>query len=125
MKKQGYLEETTTVNLQTGQTFRYAPSLRALGNTDEIKTVGRFKKVFGGGGSDAAGMGVVSIKTNPKGAQIAVNRRMVEKLSPVDFYLNPGTYVVDITLSGFKDVRRVVNVEKSGKVAIDLSMERE
>src|SRR5439155_16972314 len=85
LKKQGYLEETTTVNLQTGQTFRYAPSLRALGNTDEIKTVGRFKKVFGGGGSDAAGMGVVSIKTNPKGAQIAVNRRMVEKLSPVDF----------------------------------------
>src|SRR5439155_21437840 len=47
LKKQGYLEETTTVNLQPGQTFRYAPSLSALGDTDEIKTVGRYRKCFG------------------------------------------------------------------------------
>ncbi|MBZ5722478.1 MAG: PEGA domain-containing protein [Acidobacteriia bacterium] len=124
IKKQGYLDETTTANLQAGQTFHFAPALRALGNTNEIKTAGKFKKMFGGGG-DTTGMGTVSVKTQPKGAQIAVNNRMLDKNSPVEFYLNPGTYMVDITASGFKSIHRVVNVDKGGKVAIDEVMERE
>jgi hypothetical protein len=123
VKKQGYLDETATANLQAGQTFHYAATLRPLGSTDEIKTVSKFKKVFGGG--DPAGMGTVSIKTNPKGAQIAVNRRVLDKGSPVDFYLNPGTYVVDITLSGFQPVQKVVTVDKGGKVAIDEVLQRQ
>jgi len=123
VRKQGYLDETTTANLQSGQTFHYSPALHVMGQTDEIKTVSRFKKVFGGG--DAAGMGVVSIKTNPKGAQIAVNRRIVDKASPVDFYLNPGNYLVDITLPGYKDIHRVINVDKGGKVVIDETMEHQ
>jgi hypothetical protein len=123
VKKQGYLDESTTANLQAGQTFHYSATLRPLGSTDEIKTVSKFKKVFGGG--DTAGMGTVSIKTNPKGAQIAVNRRVIDKASPVDFYLNPGTYVIDITLSGFAPVQKVVNVDKGGKVAIDEVLQRQ
>src|SRR5207302_11218789 len=106
-----------------GQIFHYSATLRSLGSTDEIKTINKFKKVFGGG--DATGMGTVSIRTNPKGAQIAVNRRVLDKVSPVDFYLNPGTYVVDITLSGFAPVQKVVNVDKGGKVAIDEVLQRQ
>ena len=123
VRKQGYLDETTTANLQAGQTFHYSPTLHALGQTDEIKTVSKFKKVFGG--ADTASMGTVSIKTNPKGAQIAVNRRIVDKGSPVDFYLNPGNYMIDIVLSGYKDVHRVVNVDKGGKVVIEETLERQ
>jgi serine/threonine-protein kinase len=123
VRKQGYLDETTTANLQSGQTFHYAPALHALGQTDEIKTVSKFKKVFGGG--DVSNMGTVSIKTNPKGAQIAVNRRVVDKGSPVEFYLNPGNYMVDITFSGYKDIHRVVNVDKGGKVVIDETLEHQ
>jgi serine/threonine-protein kinase len=122
-KKQGYLEETSTANLQIGQTFRLSPSLRALGNTDDIKIGGKFKKLFGG--SDTSGMGGVSVKTQPKGAQVAINNRILDKFSPVELYLDPGTYVVDITLSGFKGVHRVINVEKNGKVAIEESLNRE
>ncbi len=122
-KKQGYLDETTTANLQTGQTFRLSPSLRALGNTDDIKIGGKFKKLFGGG--DTAGMGGVSVKTQPKGAQVAINNRILDKFSPVELYLDPGTYVVDITLSGFKSVHRVITVEKNGKVAIEESLDRD
>jgi serine/threonine protein kinase len=122
-KKQGYLEETASANLQVGQTFRLSPSLRALGNTDDIKIGGKFKKLFGG--SDTAGMGAVSVKTQPKGAQVAINNRIVDKFSPVELYLDPGNYVVDITLSGFKSVHRVITVEKNGKVAIDESLDRE
>jgi hypothetical protein len=122
-KKQGYLDETTTVNLQMGQTFRLSPSLRALGNTDDIKIGGKFKKLFGGG--DTSGMGAVSVKTQPKGAQVAINNRIVDKSSPLELYLDPGTYVVDITLSGFKSVHRVINVEKNGKISIEESLDRE
>jgi eukaryotic-like serine/threonine-protein kinase len=124
IKKQGYLDETTTANLQAGQTFHFAPALRALGNTNEIKTAGKFKKMFGGAG-DTTGMGTVSVKTQPKGAQITVNNRMLDKGSPVEFYLNPGTYVIDITAPGFKAIHRVVNVDKGGRAAIDETMERE
>ena len=43
-KKPGYLDETTTANVQIGQTLHLAPSLRVLGTTDEIKLGGRFKR---------------------------------------------------------------------------------
>jgi hypothetical protein len=124
VRKQGYLEETSTATLQAGQIFRFAPALKALGMTDEIKIGGgKFKKLFGGG--DTAGMGTVSIKTQPKGAQVAVNNRVVDKFSPVDFYLNPGTYVIDITLSGYKPIHRVVEVQKGSKVAMDENLGQE
>ena len=125
VRKQGYLDETTTADLQPGQTFHFVPALRVLGNVDDIKTVGKFKKFFKGGGDGTADMGTVSIKTQPKGAQASVNRRMLDKASPVEFMLNPGNYIVDITLSGYKPIHRVINVDKHGKVAIDEAMERE
>jgi serine/threonine protein kinase len=117
IKKQGYLEETTTTTLAPGQIFHYSPTLILLGNTDQIKTVGKLKKFFGSG--DQSMTGTVSVKILPKGAQIAVNSRLVEKTSPVDFYLNPGTYVVDITLSGYKSVRHIVTVNQGAKIELN------
>jgi hypothetical protein len=121
VRKSGYLEETTSANGQPGQTFHFAPTLRALGNVDEIKTVGKFKKLFGGNG--AAGMGKVSIKTSPKGAQVSINRRMLDKTSPVEFLLNPGNYIVDITLTGYKPVQKVITVEQNGSLGIDEALQ--
>jgi serine/threonine protein kinase len=124
LRKNGYLEETVTTSLQPGQVFHFAPTLKALGSTDDIKIgSGKFKKLFGGG--DISGMGAVSVKTQPKGAQVAVNNRIVDKFSPVEFHLNPGTYVIDVTMSGYKGIHRVIEVEKGGKIAIDESLEHE
>ncbi|MFY9561268.1 MAG: PEGA domain-containing protein, partial [Terriglobales bacterium] len=125
LRKQGYLDETTSADLGPGQNLQFAPALRALGNADDIRSVGKFKKLFGGGGDSVAGMGSMSIRTQPKGAQIAINRRLLEKLSPTEFMLGPGNYVVDITLTGFKPLHKVVSVERGGKVAIDEILERE
>jgi serine/threonine-protein kinase len=121
LRKTGYLEETTTATLAAGQSFQYGPVLRALGVTDDIKLGGKFKKIFGG--SETAGMGTVSVRTQPKGAQIAVNHHVLDKGSPVDFYLNPGTYIIDITSTGYKNVERVINVDRGGKVTVDEVME--
>jgi serine/threonine-protein kinase len=125
VKKQGYLDETTTANLVPGQLLHFSPSLKTLGATDDIKIGGgKLKRMFGGNG-DTAGMGTVSVKTQPKGAQVAINNRILDKLTPLEFYLNPGTYVVDITATGYKDVHRVITVEKNGKVAIEENLDRQ
>jgi serine/threonine-protein kinase len=122
VRKPGYLDETTSAAGQPAQTLHFSATLRPLGNVDDIKTVGKFKKLFGGSGSQA-GMGKVSIKTSPKGAQIAINRRMLDKGSPVDFLLSPGNYIVDITLTGYKPVQKVITVEQSGSLGIDETLQ--
>ena len=125
LRKQGYLDETVTADLGPAQNFQYAPVLKALGNTEDIRTVGKLNKLFGHGGESTAGMGSIGIHTQPKGAQVSINQRVLDKNSPVDVMLGPGNYIVDIALTGFKPVHKVVSVEKGGKVAIDEILERQ
>jgi serine/threonine-protein kinase len=122
-RKQGYLDETATANLEPGQTVHLSPTLKPLGNADEVKLGGKLKRLFAS--SEIAGMGSVAIKTQPKGAQIAVNNRVLDKNSPVDFYLTPGTYVIDITLSGYVPVERVITVEKGAKLPLEEVLQRD
>jgi eukaryotic-like serine/threonine-protein kinase len=117
VRKSGYIDETTNAQFSLGQTTNFSPALRELGNVDNIKTTGKMKKLFGG--KEAQGMGTVSVKTQPKGAQIAVNQHMLDKDSPVDFMLDPGNYIVDITMSGYAPIHRVITVDKGGKAVID------
>lgn len=125
LRKQGYLDETVTSDLGPGQNFQYSPALRALGNAEDIRTVGKFNKLFGRGGESTAGMGSISIHTQPKGAQVAINQRVLDKLAPVDVMMGPGNYILDITLTGFKPVHKVVSVDKGGKAAVDEILERQ
>jgi len=117
VRKAGFIDETTSAQFVLAQTVSFSPTLRELGNVDDIKTVGKMNKLFGGKG--AQGMGTVSIKTQPKGAQVAVNQHMLDKGSPVDFVLDPGNYVVDITLTGYASIHKVITVDKGGKAVID------
>jgi len=124
LRRFGYLEASNSVNVEAGHTANVNLSLTALGNTDEIHAAGgKFSKVFKKG--DAAGMATVSIKTQPKGAQIMVNNRALDKTSPFDFYLNPGTYVIDITMSGYRPVHRVVTLQEGEKTAIQETLSPE
>ena len=118
VRMSGYIDETMNAQFVLGQTFNFSPTLRSLGNTDNIKTVGKMSKLFGGKGGQP-GQATVSIHTQPKGAQIAINQHMLEKGSPVDVLLDPGNYVIDITLSGYAPVRKVITADKGGKVLVD------
>ena len=123
VRKAGYIDETTSAQFVLSQTVSFSPALRALGNVDDIKTVGKMNKFFGGKAAQA--MGTVSIRTQPKGAQVAVNRHMLDKASPVDFTLDPGNYEVDITLTGYAPIRKVITVDKGGKAVIDEVLQRQ
>jgi serine/threonine protein kinase len=124
VRKAGYLDETTSITAVPGQTTHYAATLRPLGNVDQIKTVGKLKKLFGGKVTEP-GMGKVSVRTTPKGAQVSVNRRMLDKGAPVDFMLNPGNYIIDITLTGYKPLQKVVVVDQGGSVSVDETLQPE
>lgn len=117
--KQGYLDESTSTNVQMGQNVHFSTTLKVLGITDDI----HYKKFLGGG--KLQGQGTVSIKTDPKGAQVAINRRILDRNTPVEFYLNPGLYVVDITMSGYKPLHRVIKVDRDGKLNIEESLQNE
>jgi hypothetical protein len=80
------------------------------------------KKLFGGKGGDP-GQVLISIRTQPKGAQIAVNQRMLDKGSPVQVMLDPGNYVVDISLTGYAPIHKVITVDKGSKVEIDETLQ--
>ena len=117
VRMSGYLDETMNAQFVLGQTFNFSPTLRALGNADSIHTVGKMSKLFGKGGQ--AGQATVVIHTQPKGAEVAVNKHMLEKNSPVDVMLDPGTYEIDITLTGYTPIHKVITAEKGNKMVID------
>ena len=81
------------------------------------------KRLFGG--KEAQGMGTVVVHTQPKGAQVAVNEHVLDKFSPVEFSVDPGNYEVDITLTGYAPIHKVVSVDKGGKAVIDEVMQRQ
>ncbi len=118
VRMMGYIDETMNGQFVLGQTFNFAPTLRPLGNVDNIKTVGKMSKLFGGKGVPA-GQGLISIHTQPKGAQVAINQHIMDKNSPLDVALDPGNYVVDITMSGYAPVHKVVTADRGGKVVVD------
>jgi hypothetical protein len=118
VRKMGYIDETMNAQFVLGQTFNFAPSLRPLGNADSIKTVGKMSKLFGGKGAQP-GQATLSIHTQPKGAQVAINQHIMDKSSPLDVALDPGNYVIDITLTGYAPLHKVITADKGGKVVID------
>ena len=124
VRMSGYIDETMNTQFVLGQTFNFAPTLRSLGNTDSIKPVGKMSKLFGGKGADA-GQAILTIHTQPKGAQIAINQHMLDKGSPVDVALDPGNYVIDISQSGYAPIHKIISVDKGSKAVIDEVMQRQ
>ncbi|MFZ0419688.1 MAG: PEGA domain-containing protein [Candidatus Sulfotelmatobacter sp.] len=123
VRKPGFIDETTSAQFVLAQTVSFSPALRELGNVDDIKTVGKMNKLFGS--KLAPGMGIVSVKTQPKGAQVAINKHMLDKSTPVDAQLDPGNYIVDITLTGYAPIHKVVSVDKGGKAVVDEVLQHE
>jgi hypothetical protein len=98
--------------------------MRPLGNADNIRSVAKIKKLFGGSGADP-GQLTVTIKTQPKGAQVAINQKMIEKGTPVEVAVDPGNYVVDITLTGYAPIHKVITAEKGSKLIVDEVLQKQ
>lgn len=121
LHKPGYLDASGTLETAPGQTAQFSLTLKLTGSTENIKTVGKLGGLFGGAQENS---GRVSIRTNPRGAQVRVNGQPLKKTTPVDFYLNPGSYELSLTLEGYKPVKKIVEVEKGGKLTVDEALTR-
>jgi len=119
----GYLDETLNAQFALGQTVNFSPTLHPSGNVDNIRTVGKMSRLFGKGGQ--SGQGMIIIHTQPKGAQVAINQHMLDKDSPVEIMVDPGSYQIDITLSGYAPVHTVVTAEQGGKAVVNEELQRQ
>jgi hypothetical protein len=122
LRKAGYLPTSASMSLNPGETFQFQPTLKPLGNADDIKSVGRFKKLLSRGGPEDAAR--VQVRTFPKGAQIMFNQRMMDRASPAEFLLGPGTYEVTLTLTGYKTVHKTITVEPNGRFEVNQTFEK-
>ena len=122
LRKPGYLETSASMALNPGETFQFQPTLKPLGDADDIKQVSKIKRLFGRGGEE--NMARVTVHTFPKGAQIMFNSRMMDRVSPAEFLLGPGTYEVTLTLTGYKAVRKTITVESNGRMEVNETFER-
>jgi len=124
VRMSGYLDETQSGQYTLGQTYSFTPTLRPLGNTDNIKIGGgKMSRLFGG--KAQPNQATVSIHTSPKGAQVSINRHMIEKNTPVDLILDPGNYEVEIELSGYAPIKKIVTATQGGKVSIDETLQQQ
>lgn len=121
VRKEGYLDETMNAQFVLGQTFNFSPTLRPLGNVESMKTVGKMSRLFGKHGQ--ADQGTISIHTQPKGAQVAINQHVLDRTAPLDVMLDPGNYVIDVTASGYAPIHKIITVEKGSKVVLDDTMQ--
>jgi len=124
VRMSGYLDESQSGQYTLGQTYSFTPTLRPLGNTDNIKLAGgKMSRLFGG--KAQPNQATVSIHTSPKGAQVSINRHMVEKNTPLDLILDPGNYEVEIELSGYAPIKKIVTATQGGKVLIDETLQQQ
>jgi len=120
--KDGFLAADKTLELAPGQRYEFSVRLTPMGNAGEIKAAGKLKRLFGG--ASAAGE-MVQIRTRPKGAQIAVNQRTLDKVTPAEFTFPDGFYDITLTLNGYQTVHKTIQVGGNGKVVVDVEMQRQ
>ncbi|HEY6971957.1 MAG TPA: serine/threonine-protein kinase [Candidatus Angelobacter sp.] len=120
LRKEGYFDSSTNLKLAAGQSMSYAPSMTAAGRTDNIKVVGGFKKLFGGGSSE--GMSRMEFKTEPKGAEVEINGTTLPKTTPFEVQLEPGNYEITLQKEGYKPVHKSVTTQANQKLKIEQTL---
>ena len=121
VRKAGFFEFASEAQLAPGQSLQLNPTLKMMGNTDDIKTSSKLK-LFGNRPRDMASL---QIKTRPKGARVVINSREMDKTTPAEFFLHPGTYEIQITAYGYRPLRKMVSLDLGAKVfVIDEELEK-
>jgi serine/threonine protein kinase len=124
VRKQGFLDASTDLKVAVGQSVNYAPKLMAAGRTDNIQIVGSggVGKLFGGNGS-SQGMARIEIKSEPKGAQVMVNGTPLQKATPLEIQVEPGSYDIVIQKDGYKPIHEsaIVGIDDRIRISRPLS----
>ena len=120
VRKQGFLDASTDLKVAVGQSINYAPKLMPAGRTDNIQIVGSggVGKLFGNGGS-SQGMARIEIKSEPKGALVTVNGTPLQKATPLEIQVEPGSYDIVIQKDGYQPVHESAIVGMDDRIKIN------
>lgn len=122
LRKVGYLQASAKVELTAGQSFQFAPHLLPAGNEDDIKAVGKLSRMLGR--HSKSNMATLQIRTNPKGARIIVNQRVMDKTTPADFSVPEGSYEIGLALDGYSRVERTISVVAGSTFVVDEQLQK-
>jgi hypothetical protein len=122
LRKAGYLQASAKMELTPGQSFQFAPHLLPTGNEDDIKAVGKLGRMLGR--HSRSSMATLQIRTNPKGARIIVNQRLLEKTTPAEFSVPEGAYEIGLALDGYSRVERTISVVAGSTFVIDEKLQK-
>ena len=117
LRRAGYLQAATKVELTAGQSFQFAPHLLLTGNEEDVKPVGKLGRILGR--HSRSSMATLQIRTNPKGARIIVNQRVMDKTSPAEFSVPEGSYEIALVMDGYSRVERTISVVAGSSFVVD------
>lgn len=120
VKRLGYFDASQSVDMNPGQTAHFSPNLKAMGDANEVRSTNKLGKLFGGGKD----VGVVKIKTTPKGAQITINNRMMDRGTPAEFAIPPGNYEIVLTAPGYKPLQKMITLQSGDRLNLDEVLEK-
>ncbi|HLQ52261.1 MAG TPA: serine/threonine-protein kinase [Terriglobales bacterium] len=121
VRKPGFQEATTNVDLQEGQPYTFAPVLKPLDLAKAKEThTNPLARFFGAGGDRVN----IEIHTAPRGAEISINGELYSKTTPTKLSLSPGTYELTLRLPGYKALHKNLTVEKGPAIQIDETLQK-
>jgi Protein kinase domain/PEGA domain len=118
LRKPSFEPAETTLNMHSGESYSFAPSLRP--NKDN--PLSAIKHIFGGGDK---GSGVLDVRTNPKGAEVWIDGVLLPRKTPTRTPMQPGTYQLSIRKDGFKTMEKTVVVKKSEPLQVQETLEKQ
>ena len=121
LKRLGFFEVSQSLEATPGQTARVAANLKPMGDATEVRSTNKLGKLFGGGSKD---LGVVKIKTTPKGAQISINNRMMDRGTPAEFAIPPGNYEIVLSAPGYKSLQKMITLQSGDRLNLDEVLEK-
>lgn len=122
LRKAGYLQAATKVEIAGGQSLQYAPHLLPTGNEDDIKAVGKLGRILGRHSRNS--MATLQIRSDPKGARIIVNQRVLDKTTPAEFSVPEGSYEIALALDGYSRVQRTISVVAGSNFVVDEKLQK-
>src|SRR5262249_61338201 len=99
-------------------------SLMDAGRTDNIQLFnsGGMSKVFASKNGSLQGKARIEIRSEPKGAQVTVNGTPLQKTTPVEIQVEPGSYDISIEKDGYQPVKESAIVGVDDRVKINKSL---
>jgi serine/threonine protein kinase len=128
LRKDGFQPRITYADVALGESFNFAPALvpggeqagqAAVSNAPAGQGANPFRRLRRLFGKDPTDVGVLEVRTSPKGAVIRLGSTAAPSKSPAKFAVAPGNYTLTLSLPGYKPITRAVQIEKGKMMGVD------